>query len=156
MNKYIAFINYSFNYFSLWYLIWFGFVYNNYIPSTIYALQATGIHVSITSIYFCWIKNTLPTKYIMFKTLCGDILGHHVPLIIVLNLDRNNTNIYYYPFYYNIFAYLLFYKLIKPNIYELYEIYISEVCCIYILSLFIYIFYFNIPKITWINNNIII
>lgn len=148
MNTYITFINNSFNYFSLWYLIWCIFVYNNYFTSTIYALQATGIHVSITSIYFCWIRNTLPNKYIIFKTLCGDILGHHIPLIIVLNFDRN-TNIYYYPFYYNIFAYLLFYKFIKPNIYELYEIYMYEVFCSYILSLFIYTLYFNYLYITY-------
>ena len=106
MNKYITFINNSFNYFSLWYLIWFVFVYNNYFISSLCALQATGIHVSMTSIYFCWIKNTLPNKYIIFKTLCGDVLGHHVPLITILNINKN-TNIYYYPFYYNIFGYLL-------------------------------------------------
>ena len=149
MNQYIAFINNSFNYFSLWYLIWFAFVYNNYFPSTIYALQATGIHVSITSIYFCWIRNTLPNKYIIFKTFCGDVLGHHVPLIIILNIKSNQYNIYYFPFYYNIIIYLLFYKIIKPNIYELYEIYIYEICCTYILSILIYILYFNIRYITY-------
>lgn len=142
MNKYITFINNSFNYFSLWYLIWFGFVYNNYFISSLCALQATGIHVSMTSIYFCWIKNTLPNKYIIFKTLCGDVLGHHVPLITILNINKN-TNIYYYPFYYNIFGYLLFYTIIKPDVYKLYEIYMYEICCCYFLSLFVYIMYFN-------------